>query len=96
MDYREREALKDFARQCERRGDLVSLEKTLIMIAHWMRQGVVVPFSEYAGQWVEAQRERDDGNASTSSMRERWPFSGKRCINKSGSDYYPQPKEVTK
>lgn len=89
MNYEEREALKAFAGQCERCGDVQSLTRTLVMIAHWMRQGKPVSFTEYASQWTEAQRERDDGNHSTPEMAKQWPFSGKRCIREGFSDYYP-------
>ncbi|EFB4000249.1 hypothetical protein MU156_004767 [Escherichia coli] len=93
MTYIEREELKSFATSCGLRGDIQSLTRTLIMIAHWMRQGKPVSFTEYASQWTEAQRERDDGNHSTPEMAKQWPFSGKRCINPGGSDYYPHGTE---
>ena len=93
MDYSEREALKRFAGACESRGDIQSLTRTLVMIAHWMRQSKPVGFTEYACQWVEAQRERTDGNQSTPEMAEQWPFSGKRCIRVGCSDYYPYGTE---
>ncbi|WP_250204144.1 hypothetical protein [Escherichia coli] len=89
MSSREREDLKSFVTRCEIRGDIQSLSRTLIMIAHWMRQGNPVNFTEYASQWTEAQLERDDGNHSTPEMAQQWPFSGKRCIRKGYSDYYP-------
>lgn len=89
MTYGERESLKHFATKCGADGDIQSLERTLIMIAHWMRQGWRITFSEYAGQWTEAQRARTDGYHSTDAMAEQWPFSGKRCISAGGSDYYP-------
>lgn len=89
MTRTEREELKSFATQCGNAGDIQSLERTLIMIAHWMRQGQRVSFTEYASQWTEAQRERSDGNHSTPEMAKQWPFSGKRCISPGGSDYYP-------
>ncbi len=68
MTRTEREELKSFATQCGNAGDIQSLERTLIMIAHWMRQGQRVSFTEYASQWTEAQRERSDGNHSTPEM----------------------------
>lgn len=89
MTYREREELKGFAVACEMRGDVQSLTRTLVMIAHWMRQGRRVSFTEYASQWTEAQRERDDGNHSTPEMVAQWPFTGKRCIYRGGSHYFP-------
>lgn len=54
MTYIEREELKSFATSCGLRGDIQSLTRTLIMIAHWMRQGKPVSFTEYASQWTEA------------------------------------------
>lgn len=89
MTYHEREELKFFAYRCAASGDIQSLERTLIMIAHWMRQGQRIPFTEYASQWSEAQKNREDGNHSTPAMVKLWPFSGKRCIRPAGSDYYP-------
>ena len=41
MTRTEREELKSFATQCGNAGDIQSLERTLIMIAHWMRQTVI-------------------------------------------------------
>lgn len=87
MTYHEREKLKSFTYQCFSNSDTKSLERTLIMIAHWMRQGQRISFTEYASQWTEAQKNRTDGNHSTPAMAQQWPFSGKRCISKSGSDY---------
>lgn len=89
MDYAEREALKRFAVRCAADGDVQSLERALIMIAHWMRQNTRVPFAEYAGQWTEAQKDRSDGQHSTPAMADVWPFSGKSCMHPAGSDYYP-------
>ncbi|MVT02138.1 hypothetical protein CD006_05625 [Enterobacter sp. 10-1] len=76
--------------RCGAAGDNQSLERTLIMIAHWMRQGQRVTFTEYASQWTEAQKHRKDGNQSTPEMAEAWPFRGKRCISPGGSDYFAQ------
>lgn len=53
MTRTEREELKSFATQCGNAGDIQSLERTLIMIAHWMRQGQRVSFTEYASQPVD-------------------------------------------
>lgn len=89
MDYSEREALKRFAARCGANNDVQSLERALIMIAHWMRQGQRISFTEYASQWTEAQKDRENGNHSTEAMAKTWPFGGKRCISKAGSDYYP-------
>ncbi|HHS9739315.1 TPA: hypothetical protein ACTW90_001690 [Raoultella ornithinolytica] len=85
----EREEFKRFATRCGAAGDTQSLERALIMVAHWMRQRRRVSFTEYASQWTEAQKGRDDGNHSTAAMADVWPFSGKRCISPGGSDYYP-------
>lgn len=38
MTRTEREELKSFATQCGNAGDIQSLERTLIMITHWMRR----------------------------------------------------------
>ncbi len=89
MTSLERESLKQFTADCERNGDIQSLSRTLIMIAHWMRQGVRVSFTEYASQWTEAQKARTDGNHSTPAMHAQWPFNGKRCITPAHSDYHP-------
>ena len=50
--YIEREALKSFATSCGLCGDIHRFTRTLIMIAHWMRQGQSVSFTEYAGRWL--------------------------------------------
>jgi hypothetical protein len=90
MTSAEREALKTFAISCDIDGDIQSLTRTLVMIAHWMRQGQRVSFTEYASQWTQAQKDRDDGNHSTPAMQAQWPFSGKRCISPAYSYYHPQ------
>lgn len=89
MTYSEREALKIFAGRCASKGDMDSMEKTITMITHWMHQGITIPFSEYAGQWVNAQSERTDGNASTVAMLEQWSCAGRTLIGKGKSEYYP-------
>lgn len=89
MTHAEREELKDFACQCDVTGDTQSLSRTLVMVAHWMRQGQRIAFTEYASQWTEAQKDRKDGNHSTPKMAAQWSFSGKRCIKAGGSDYFP-------
>lgn len=88
MTYHEREKLKFFTYQCMSNGDIQSMERTLIMIAHWMRQGQRISFTEYASQWTESHRSETGSYQSTSAMIQLWPFSGKRCINQSGSDYH--------
>ncbi|ECC1604496.1 hypothetical protein FNI14_00580 [Salmonella enterica subsp. salamae] len=91
MSYDEREALKDFARRSAGNGDITSLELTIVMISHWMRQRLPVCFTEYARQWVESNR--GCGNDSTSSMRQEWPFSGDRHIYNGCTRYYPEKIE---
>lgn len=90
MSHREREDLKSFVQHFECKGDIDSLSRTLVMIAHWFRQGHKIGFNEYASQWTEAQKNRTDGNVSTEAMRKQWPFSGKCCIGEGMSGYYPQ------
>lgn len=90
MTSQERERLKDFTRECGREDDTETLSKILIMIGHWFRQGSTIPFTEYASQWTEAQKNRTDGNASTEAMQTEWPLSGRRCIEDGGSDYRQQ------
>jgi hypothetical protein len=86
MSYQERESLKRFARECARNGDIESLERSLIMISHFMRQEQPVPFSEYAAQWVAA---RTPGSTltATESMGSQWPLSGMRRIADGGTDF---------
>ena len=74
MTRTEREELK-VSLHSGNAGDIQSLERTLIMIAHWMRQGQrVFIYWEYASQWTEAQRERSDGNHSTPEMAKQMAF----------------------
>ena len=61
MNYKEREALKAFAGQCEKHGDIQSLTRTVVMIAHWMRQSKAVSFTEYASQWTGQNGETRQG-----------------------------------
>ncbi|PHM23355.1 hypothetical protein [Xenorhabdus ehlersii] len=90
MMSQERERLKSFARDCESNNDIETLSKTLIMMAHWFRQGSTIAFTEYASQWAEAQKNRTDGNASTEAMQNEWQLTGRRCIEDGGSDYWQQ------
>lgn len=90
MTNKEREDLKNFATHCDRKGDTQSLTRTLVMVAHWMRQGQRIAFTEYASQWVNAQKDRTDGNHSTPAMMEQWPFAGKKCIGPEKSIYEPR------
>ncbi|PHM29051.1 hypothetical protein [Xenorhabdus innexi] len=90
MTSQERERFKSFARECEINKDAETLSKTLLMIAHWFRQGSVIPFTEYASQWTTAQKNRTDGNASTEAMKNEWPLTGRRCIEDGYSEYWQQ------
>jgi hypothetical protein len=90
MTSQERERLKSFTRECESKHDTETLSKTLIMMAHWFRQGNTIAFTEYASQWTEAQKHRTDGNASTEAMQNEWQLTGRRCIEDGGSEYWQQ------
>ena len=79
MTYQEREALKGFTDKRALQGDTQSLQMTLRMIAHWMRQP--------ATHWTAAQAGRDDGNHSTAAMAEQWPLREEMKISPGGSDY---------
>ncbi len=81
MTYQEREALKGFTDKRQ------SLQMTLRMIAHWMRQPAEIGFTEYATHWTAAQAGRDDGNRSTAAMAEQWPLREEMKIIPGGSDY---------
>ncbi len=85
MSYRERELLKSFARECAKNGDIESLESSLVMIAHFMRQRIDVPFSEYAGQWCAARN--SSRLIATMAMRTVWPLLTERHIDDGGTDY---------
>ncbi|CAK9884234.1 MAG: hypothetical protein XXXJIFNMEKO3_00616 [Candidatus Erwinia impunctatus] len=87
MNYQEREALKTFTERCALRDDMQSLQMTLRMITHWMRQPIEIDFSEYASQWTAAQAERGDGNHSTFEMAEQWPLTTEMKISHGCSDY---------
>lgn len=68
MTYAEREHLKhsDFGDQaCH----------VITMIAHWHRQYVRVPFTDYAKNWVAADTQND-----VSNLAKAWPMSGSRRI----------------
>lgn len=87
MTYQEREALKGFTDKRALQGDTQSLQMTLRMIAHWMRQPAEIGFTEYATHWTAAQAGRDDGNHSTAAMAEQWPLREDMKIIPGGSDY---------
>lgn len=76
MTYAEREALKQFADQGE------CLHEALLMIAHWARQRVPIPFTEYAAQWAAAESRKD-----VEPMRAQWPLSAPRMIADNCSDW---------
>ncbi len=69
MTYDEREHLKAFADQGE------NLAEVVVMIAHWMREPMFVPFGLYAAHWAAAQQTSD-----VSAMRHHWPLEGRRMI----------------
>ena len=75
MTRTEREELKSFATQCGNAGDIQSLERTLIMIAHWMRQGQRVSFTEYASQWHSAN------GATVITQHPKWRSNGLSVVN---------------
>jgi hypothetical protein len=78
MTHAEREELKSFASRGECLGAM------LRAIAHWMRQGVNVSFSDYVANWAEANRDRE---FDVEAIRKRWPHSGPRFIADEGSDW---------
>ena len=88
MTYQEREKLKQFASQCQRDGDTESATEMLILIAHWMRQIDLVPFEDYAANWIQSQRNRKDGQPlATDRMAGEYPLKGDRQIPDSMSDW---------
>lgn len=93
MTYQEREQLKTFADKCASSGDIQSLQNTLILIAHWMRQGQEISFTEYASNWTAAQAGREDGNQSTREMMSEWPLTGEQKIAPGYSDYIAGKKK---
>ena len=87
MSYLEREQLKTFTDRCAVQNDTQSLQMTLRMITHWMRQEQEITFTEYASHWTAAQANREDGNHSTESMVKEWPLRGEPRIHPGYSDY---------
>lgn len=85
MSYRQREQLKHFSSECASSGDIESMRSTLIMIAHFMRQRVDVPFQEYASHWCAARN--NDRLIATPAMRALWPAPQERHIADGCSDY---------
>jgi hypothetical protein len=81
MTFHEREHLKRFDP-----GD--QAREVLTMIAHWHRQPVMVPFSDYAANWAAARKDAD-----VSRLKAWWPLRGPRKIadNCSGWDSYGEP-----
>lgn len=81
MTYEERENLKLFAAIATSNGDTKALSDALTMIAHWHRQPVQIEFTNYASNWVAARLDL------SATMRETWPFHGKRQIKDCCSDW---------
>ena len=78
MTYREREHLKKFAYECQRNGDVKSATEMLILVAHWMRQCEPVAFHEYASEWIESMRDRDEITVfATDRMAKEYTLDGK-------------------
>lgn len=72
MTRTEREELKSFATQCGNAGDIQSLERTLIMIAHWMRQG-----KEFHLLNMPASGQRHSANGATViTQHPKWRSNG--------------------
>lgn len=87
MTYQERESLKTFTDRCALQGDTQSLQMTLRMLTHWMRQASQIEFTEYATHWTAAQAQRDDGNHSTGAMAYQWPLRSELKIKLGYSEY---------
>ena len=68
MTYEERELLKSFDFQGQER-------EVLVMIAHWHRQNIRIPFSDYAANWAAASPAHE-----VSRLRVAWPLKGERMI----------------
>lgn len=87
MTYQERESLKTFTDRCALQSDTQSLQMTLRMLAHWMRQPSETGFTDYAAHWTAAQAGRDDGNHSTGAMAYQWPLRSGLKIKQGYSEY---------
>ncbi|WGL95994.1 hypothetical protein [Arsenophonus nasoniae] len=87
MDYDEREKLKSFAYECERKGDIESLARVLSMITYWFRQDEKISFTEYASHFIASKKGLGTFGASTKRMQDTWKLTGK-CRIESGHYYY--------
>lgn len=73
MTYQEREALKGFTDKRALQGDTQSLQMTLRMIAHWMRQPAEIDLQNMQHTGRQLRPDVDDGNHSTV---QQWRSSG--------------------
>ena len=76
MTYREREALKGFARSGE------NLQEMIIYIAHWLRCDMDVSFSGYV-----AHRAASETAVDVSAIRRQWPLVEPRMIADGSSEW---------
>lgn len=90
MTYFEREKLKRVARALSDASAIGELESLVILIAHWHRQYLRVPFDTYAQNWIAA-----DASLSNSILRNHYSIETDRFIYDGDSEFHATPIKVS-